>query len=42
MKRKINKRKDETPKWSSMNETEGPMQGAAQIENSIKNLNLHK
>ena len=42
-KRKVKKRKDKTPKWTSTNETEGPIRGAAQIENSIKKAKkLHK
>ena len=34
--KKNKQRKDKTPKWTSMNETKGPMRGAAQIENTIK------
>ena len=32
--KKNKQRKDKTPKWTSTNGTEGPMRGAAQIENS--------
>ena len=41
--KKNKQRKDKTPNWTSTNETERPMRGAAQIENTIKkSKKLHK
>lgn len=42
-KSKIDKRKDNGPKWTSTDQSKGPMRGAAQKQNSVKkDKKLHK
>ena len=40
--KKNKQRKEKTPEWTSKNETEGPIRGAAQIENRIKKSKKYK